>query len=197
MKFIAVTHNYGSAPVPRVFHHVSDTALLQGGKPFFIPDFANPCTARVQLAVRLCRLGRSISERYAPRYYDAVSLACTFTAENLLAELRSKALPWDEAIGFDGAVCIGRWMPLNGETDGFPNLDFALHINGQPVFEASTSQMAESPSRLVAGSSQFYMLRQGDILLTGSPTQQGQAVAENDHVEGFIDGNKVLEFNVK
>lgn len=193
MKLIGITSNYGTCQ--GTFFHVADTALLNQGKPFFIPDFAHPCLGHAQLVVRICRLGRSISERFAHRYYDAVSVACTFTAGALLQELRAKGLPWESAVSFDGAACVGKFVPLT-EAGDIAHLTFSLTLNGEPVQSGNTEQLRETVDALIARASRYFMLRQGDYLLTGCP-DKGFPVTENDEIGGSIADRELLRFKVK
>lgn len=194
MKFIAITNNF--QPGEQVFYHLSDTAMLNQGKPFFIPDFANPCLAGIQLAVRISRLGRSISERYAHRYYDGVSVCCTFTAQNLLDMLQAKGLPWEMATGFDGAACIGKVFETNDATE-IGKMEFSMQINGSMIQQGFVRDMRTGIDKMIAQCSEYFMLRQGDFLLLGCPTEDWYEVKENDQVEGFVNNQKLLSFKVK
>ena len=44
--------------------------------------------------------------------------------------------------------------------------------------------------------SQYFTLKTGDLLYTGTPVGVGP-VKIDDHLEGYIEDEKVLEFNVK
>ena len=194
MKFIAITNNFNNGE--HVFYHLSDTAMLNQGKPFFIPDFAHPCLAGIHLAVRISRLGRSISRRFAHRYYDAVSVCCTFVAPNLLEDLQSKGLPWEMATGFDGAACIGRFQEVQDASE-FKDMEFSMRINGERIQYGRTSDMNVGIDEMIARCSEYFMLRQGDCLLMGCPTEQLYEVHEDDRIEGFVNTEKLLSFNVK
>ena len=91
----------------------ADSALLSGGKPFFIPAYTKRCDYETELCVRINHLGRSIPERFAHRYYDEVTVGIDFTARDMQEQLRQKGLPWDLCKGFDGSAAIGKWMPLS------------------------------------------------------------------------------------
>ena len=90
MKVIVLYNNYPDFSLDKEELDVCvlpDTTLLKDGKPLFVPDFATTCCVQGHLVVRICRLGRSISERFAHRYYDAITVGATFSAENLRKEL--------------------------------------------------------------------------------------------------------------
>ncbi len=204
MKIIAICNNFTeqnkthenplSIEQPIVLTK-SDTTLLLAGKPFFVPDYAEPCALHAELAVRICRLGRHISERFAHRYCDAATLGISFVATDLLSKLRAEGLPWDTAVGFDGATALGDMVAMT--PDEMQNARLSLTLDGgQTSHEADCRNMAFGISRIIAHVSRFYTLRQGDIILCGSPI--GALPAEIDtHVEGCINGKMVLEFNIK
>lgn len=185
-----------------------DSALVNRGRPFFIPDFTNECEYETELVVRISRMGRSISQRFAHRYYDAVTVGIDFTARDIQRRMRAQGLPWDLAKGFDGSAVIGEWR----EFDQLPNrnpvelrnvsdllkagVEFRLDINGNTVQSGVSTQMIHNVDRLVSYISSFFTLKTGDIIFTGTPVGVGQ-VHIDDHLTGFLDGEKVLEFNVK
>ncbi len=173
----------------------ADSSLLKGGRPFFLPDDLGPVHYETELVVRICRLGKSVPVRFAHRYYDAVTCGIDFTAVDVLNRLAAKGLPWDLSKSFDGAAAIGEWVELDKLPD-VQNLHFHLDINGETVQRGFTHDMLCSVDNLVSYISKFFTLRTGDILFTGTPTPTG-LVHENDHLLGYIEDRKVLEFNVK
>ena len=173
----------------------ADSALLKDGKPFFVPDFTQRCEYETELVVRICRLGRSIAPRWAHRYYDAVTVGIDFTARDLQQELRAKGLPWDLCKGFDGSAAIGEWVPKEQFMD-VQNIRFHMDLNGQTVQRGHTAEMLTGVDEQVSYISRFFTLKMGDLIFTGTPVGVG-AVKEGDHIEGFLEERKVLEFNVR
>ncbi len=173
----------------------ADSSLLKMGKPFFVPDFMGRIDYEAEVVVRICRLGKSIPERFAHRYYDAVSVGIDFTARDVQQKLREQGQPWDLSKSFDGAAAIGEWVPkekfLNVQA-----LRFHLDINGQTVQQGCTSEMLFSIDHIVAYLSNYFTLKTGDIIFTGTPVGVGP-VHIDDHLEGYIEERKVLEFNCK
>lgn len=171
-----------------------DTALLKDSRPFFVPDFANPCVLQAHAVVRISRLGRSVSERFAPRYYDAVTVGVTFRADNLLAEAQRHGWPWETAVGFDGAAVIGSFTPLDRCNPH--DCTFSVTCDGTPVQQGHTARLRHSIDRSLAYISRFYTLRQGDLLFTGAP-DSGVPVGIDSHIEGRLDNTPLLHFNIK
>ena len=173
----------------------ADSALLTGGKPFFIPDFTQQCDYETELVVRISHLGRSIPERFAHRYYTEVTVGIDFTARDMQQRLREKGLPWDLCKGFDGSAAVGEWVPLD-ELGDVQDLHFRLDINGQTVQQGHTADMLYQVDELVSFVSRYFMLKTGDLIFTGTPAGVGP-VHIDDHLVGYLEGRKVLEFNVK
>ena len=173
----------------------ADSALLTGGRPFFLPDFTQQCDYETELVVRIGHLGRSIPERFAHRYYTEVTVGIDFTARDMQQRLRAKGLPWDLCKGFDGSAAVGQWVPL-AELGNVQNLHFRLDINGQTVQQGHTADMLYRVDELVSFVSRYFMLKTGDLIFTGTPAGVGP-VHIDDHLVGYLEGRKVLEFNVK
>ena len=205
MKIFAVGMNYAQhnkelhgalyiSEEPVIFTK-ADSALLKDGKPFFVPDHLGRVDYETELAVRICRLGKGIPERFAHRYYDAVTVGIDFTARDLQERLRAAGQPWELCKGFDGAAAIGTWVDKDSIGD-VQALDFHLEINGTTVQEGFTGDMIFGVDRIVSFISQFFTLKTGDIVYTGTPAGAGP-VSTDDHITGFLGDRKVLEFNVK
>lgn len=205
MKIFAIGLNYpqhnkelnetlykGESPV--IFTK-ADSSLLKDGKPFFVPDDMGRIDYETEIVVRICRLGKAIPACFAYRYYDAVTVGIDFTARDLQKQLREKGLPWELCKGFDGAATIGNWVPV----DKFRNiqaLQFHLDINGKTVQQGCTSDMLFKIDEIIEYISKYFTLKTGDVIYTGTPVGVGP-VNIDDHLEGYIEDRKVLEFNIK
>ncbi|MDO4160027.1 MAG: fumarylacetoacetate hydrolase family protein [Prevotellaceae bacterium] len=205
MKIFAIGMNYiqhnkeldGALYKPEepVIFTKADSALLKDNKPFFLPDWMGQVDYETELVVRICRLGKSIPERFAHRYYDAVTVGIDFTARDLQKKLRAEGKPWEICKGFDGSAAIGEWVSVDKFRD-VQALHFHLDINGNTVQEGCTSDMLFKIDEIIAYISRFFTLKTGDILYTGTPVGVGP-VNIDDHITGYLEDRKVLEFNVK
>ena len=182
-------------PETPVIFTKADSSLLKDKKPFFIPDDLGRIDYETELVVRICRLGKSIPQRFAHRYYDAVTVGIDFTARDLQRKLRDNGQPWDLCKGFDGAATIGEWMPIEKFRD-IQAIHFHLDINGRTVQEGCSSDMLFKVDELIAYISKYFTLKTGDLLYTGTPVGVGP-VNIDDHLEGYLEDYKVLEFNCK
>ena len=205
MKIFAVGMNYvlhnkeldGTLYKPEapVIFTKADSALLKDGKPFFIPDWSERVDYETELVVRICRLGKGIPVRFAHRYYDAVTVGIDFTARDWQERARANGLPWEICKGFDGSAVIGQWV----EKEKLPEvqaLHFHLDINGNTVQEGCSSDMLYKVDELIAYISTYFTLKTGDLLFTGTPVGVGP-VKIDDHLEGWLEERKVLDFNCK
>lgn len=205
MKIFAVGMNYiqhnkeldGTLYKPEepVIFTKADSALLKDSKPFFLPDELGRIDYETELVVRICRLGKSIPQRFAHRYYDAVTVGIDFTARDLQNRLRAEGKPWDLCKGFDGSAAIGEWVSIEKFRD-IQAIHFRLDINGNTVQEGCSSDMLFKVDEIIAYISQWFTLKTGDILYTGTPAGVGP-VHIDDHLAGWLEDRKVLEFNVK
>ena len=205
MKIFAVGMNYiqhnkeldGTLYKPEepVIFTKADSALLKDSKPFFLPDELGRIDYETELVVRICRLGKSIPQRFAHRYYDAVTVGIDFTARDLQNKLRAEGKPWDLCKGFDGSAAIGEWVSIEKFRD-IQAIHFRLDINGNTVQEGCSSDMLFKVDEIIAYISQWFTLKTGDILYTGTPAGVGP-VHIDDSLTGWLEDRKVLEFNVK
>ena len=173
----------------------ADSALLKDRKPFFVPDFMGRIDYETELVVRISRLGKGISQRFAHRYYDAVTVGIDFTARDLQQKLRAQGLPWELCKGFDGSAALGEWLPIE-RLRSVDALHFHLDQNGKTVQEGCTSDLLFKVDELIAYISCFFTLKTGDLIYTGTPAGVGP-VAIGDHLEGYLEDQKVLEVRCK
>ena len=205
MKIIAVGWNYQShnaemaqqeLPQAPVVFTMPETSLLKEGKPFFMPQFSNRIEYETELVFHISRLGKNIAPKFAYRYYDSVTVGIDFTARDIQAEARRTGNPWDISKGFDYSAPIGRFVPLPEMPPKADNIEFSMRLNGVPVQQGNSRDMIFSIDRIIAYVSQFYTLKIGDIIFTGTPAGVGP-VKIGDHIEGFIGDTRVLDFFVK
>ncbi len=204
MKIFGVGMNYlqhteeldGKAYKPEepVIFLKADSALLKDGKPFFVPDWCEQVDYETELVVRIGRLGKGIPQRFAHRYIDAVTVGIDFTARDVQRKARAAGNPWTICKGFDGSATIGRWVPADASA-GVLHLpsSFHLDINGKTVQQGHSADMLYGVDELVSYLSRFFTLKTGDMIFTGTPVGVGP-VAIDDHLEGYLGDEKVLDF---
>lgn len=205
MKIIAVGMNYalhnrelGHTQENRepVLFMKPDSALLKDGKPFFLPDFSNEIHYEAEVVVHICRLGKHIAPRFAHRYYDAVTVGIDFTARDLQRAFRAAGNPWELSKGFDNSAAIGTFVPLEQLGKDVQHLNFRLEIDGNKVQEGHTADMLFRVDDIIAYASRFMTLKMGDLLFTGTPAGVGP-VSIGQHLQGYLEGGKVLDFYIR
>lgn len=173
-----------------------DSALLLKGQPFFYPDFSHQIEHEVEVVVRIDRVGKSIEERFAHRYYSSVALGIDFTARDLQREAKAKGLPWTLSKGFDGSAVVSDFVPLSDLGGDVQQLDFTLARNGVEVQHGNTAEMLCSVDRMISYISDFMLLRTGDLIYTGTPSGVGP-VAIGDTLECTLCGRPLLHCRIK
>ena len=173
-----------------------DSALLKDGKPFFIPDFSKNVQHELEIVVRINRLGKNIAERFSHRYYEELTVGIDFTARDLQTNLKARSLPWEISKGFDNSAVIGDFVNKEALTNPINDLNFELLKNGISVQKGNSSEMIHSVDKIIAFASRFYTLKIGDLIFTGTPAGV-DTVAIDDHLEGFLEDKKILDFYVR
>ena len=205
MKIICVGMNYAShnkemlhtllLSDPTIFLK-PDSALLKDSKPFFIPDFTSEMHYETEIVVKIDRLGKNITAKFAHRYYSEITVGIDFTARDLQRKLRDGGMPWEISKAFDSSAAIGEFFPLETLKKDINNVPFYLDINGTKVQEGNTQDMIFKVDEIIAYVSRFFTLKIGDLIYTGTPAGVGK-VEINDHLQGFIGKQKVLDFFVR
>ena len=172
-----------------------DTAISPKGHPFFIPDYSNNIQYEVELVIKINKLGKHIEERFAHKYYQEIGLGIDFTARDIQQELKNQGLPWEKAKGFDGSAVISRSF-INKNELNLDNIHFSLQKNKEVVQEGQSKNMLFNFDKIIAYLSQFYTLKIGDLIYTGTPAGVGQ-VSAGDELEGYIEKQKMFRVLVK
>ena len=203
MKIICIGRNYADhiselnneRPDEPVIFLKPDTAILPKKTPFVIPEFSKDVHHEVEVLVKICKVGKYISPKFAHKYYDEISVGIDFTARDLQTILKEKGLPWEKAKAFDHSAIIGDFLPKKNFSS-LENINCELRKNSEIVQKGSTSLMLWNIDEIVSYVSQFFTLKKGDIIFTGTP--KGVAsVKENDVLEGFLEGKQMFKIQVK
>ncbi len=202
MKIICVGRNYtdhiqelkNETPEEPVLFLKPDTAILLKRHPFVIPEFSADVHYEVELLVRINKIGKYIDSKFAHKYYDEIGLGIDFTARDLQARLKERGLPWEKAKSFDGAAVIGNFIDKQ-EFENLEDIQFRLERNGEVVQHGNSKQMIWNIDALIAYISQYFTLKIGDVIFTGTPAGVGR-VAPDDRLTGFIESKDMFSINV-
>jgi 2-keto-4-pentenoate hydratase/2-oxohepta-3-ene-1,7-dioic acid hydratase in catechol pathway len=203
MKLICIGRNYtehikelaNEKPENPVIFMKPDSAILPKQQHFYLPDFSENVHYEVEVLIKINKLGKHITPKFAHKYYSEVGLGIDFTARDVQSDLKKKGLPWEKAKGFDGSAIIGKWLPKTYFKD-LQNINFSLCKNGTVVQKGNTAMMLWKIDELIAYISTYFTLKIGDIIFTGTPAGVGK-VSTNDYLEGYIEKKKMFSLHIK
>lgn len=202
MKIICIGRNYAEhakelgneIPENPVIFMKPDTAVLKKGSDFYIPEFSQDIHYELEVVLKISKGGKYIQEKKASNYFEEIGLGIDFTARDLQSQLKAKGLPWELAKGFDGSAVVSEFYKKSNFD--MKNLNFSLVKNKENVQDGNTSMMIFSPEKIIAFVSQYFTLKTGDLIFTGTPQGVGK-VAENDILQAFLEEQKVLDLRIQ
>ena len=203
MKIICIGRNYveharelnNEVPSEPVFFLKPDTALLQPGRAFYIPSFSDDIHYEAELVLKINKEGKNISEEFAHRYYDQVTVGIDFTARDIQQRQKEKGLPWEPAKAFDGSAAVGRFAPLASVKDK-SDIGFSMTLNSEQKQQGSNSLMIFSFDKIISFVSSYITLRKGDLVFTGTPKGIGK-VSKGDVISCLLEGREVMKVEIK
>ncbi len=204
MKIICIGRNYvahaqelnNDVPTEPVIFMKPDSALLRNNEPFYIPDFSNDVHHEIEIVVKISRVGKNISERFAHRYYNEIGIGIDFTARDLQNQLKNKGLPWEKAKAFDKSAVLSNTFISKSKLPDSKAINFKLVKNGELVQTGNSSLMIFTIETIIAQVSKYFTLKIGDLIYTGTPAGVG-SVQIGDRLEGFLEEEKLLDFMIK
>ncbi len=203
MKIIAIGRNYAAhakelnnaVPTKPIIFLKPDTAVLKDNKPFYIPNFSLDIHYELEVVLKICKEGKHIAEKFASNYYDEIGLGIDFTARDIQTQHKEKGLPWELAKAFDNSAAVSKFLPKS-DFKNLYQLQFELQINKETRQNGNTSNLLFSFENIISFVSQYITLKKGDLIFTGTPEGVG-AVKTGDHLEAWLEGNQLLNFNIK
>lgn len=203
MKIFCVGRNFAAhaeelgneIPDEPVIFMKPKSALLQPHAPFYYPEFTNELHYECELVLRISKNGKYIQEKFASKYYDAVTTGIDFTARDIQNELKAKGLPWEKAKAWDNSAVIGKWVTF-ADVKNKKDINFGLYKNKELVQQGNSSDMIHNFDSIVAYISNFFSVNIGDVIFTGTPAGVGEAVV-GDELEGFLEDVSMFKMEVK
>jgi len=203
MKIICIGRNYAdhakelNNPVPKepVFFLKPDTALLPKKNPFVYPSFSENIQHEIEVVIKINRLGKHIEEKFAHKYYNEIGVGVDFTARDIQQQCKEQGMPWEKAKAFDGSAPTSPFASIE-EFKDINNLNFSIQINGETKQVGNTKDMLFNFNQIIAYVSQFFTLKIGDLIYTGTPAGVGP-IQINDTIDCFLEEKNMLSFNVK
>ena len=203
MKIFCVGRNYAEhatelgnvIPDEPVIFMKPKSALLQAHTPFYYPEFTNELHYECELVFRISKNGKYIQDKFASKYYDAVSVGIDFTARDIQNELKTKGLPWEKAKAWDNSAAVGKWVPL-ANIKNRKDVNFKLLKNKELVQQGNSKNMMYDFDYIVSYISNYFSVNIGDLIFTGTPAGVGELVV-GDELEGFLEEEQLLTLEVK
>ena len=203
MKIIAIGRNYAEhakelnnpVPIVPVIFMKPDTALLKDNKPFYHPEFSTDIHHEIELVLKISKEGKHVAEKFASNYFDEIALGVDFTARDLQQKHKEKGLPWELAKAFDNSAPVSKFLPKSQFSD-LKNLNFRLDLNGNTVQAGNTKDLLFSFESIIAFVSKYITLKKGDLIFTGTPQGVGK-INVGDHLAGYLEEEKLLDFNIR
>ena len=202
MKIICIGKNYAKHiaemhsenPESPVIFLKPDSSIILKNNPFIIPSFSNEVHYEVEVLVKINRIGKHIGQKFAHKYYQEIGLGIDFTARDVQNDLKEKGLPWEKAKAFDGSALIGKYY--DKEKFNLENINFQLFKNDQLLQEGASKNMLWKIDEIIAYVSQYFTLKMGDVIFTGTPAGVGK-VNPNDVLVGKIEGEQAFQIKIK
>lgn len=203
MKIFCIGRNYAEhakelqneVPESPVVFMKPTTALLKDNQPLYYPEWTKDLHYETEIVLKVSKQGKYIKEKFARDYFQQISLGIDFTARDLQSIQKAKGLPWEIAKAFDHSAVIGNFIDI---PDDFAEkgIDFSMTLNDELKQTGNTNNMLFSFEKLIAYISQFFILQQGDLIYTGTPSGVGP-VKIGDHIKGFIGDKCMFECAIK
>jgi len=203
MKIFCIGRNYvahakelgNEIPEEPVVFMKPKSALLQPHTPFYYPEFTNDLHYECELVLRISKNGKYIQEKFASKYYDAVTTGIDFTARDIQNDLKTKGLPWEKAKAWDNSAAIGKWLPFTSIKNK-KDINFCLYKNKELVQQSNSGLMINDFDTIVAYISNYFSVNIGDMVFTGTPAGVGELVV-GDELEAFIEDDSLLALEIK
>ena len=203
MKIICIGRNYidhikelsNQKPKDPVVFLKPDSAVIAKNQNFIIPSFSDDIHHEVELVVKINKVGKHIDNSFSNKYYDEIGLGIDFTARDIQNNLKEKGHPWEKSKAFDNSCMVGKFLNKNNLED-ISSIKFSLKKNNELVQSGCSSDMLWKIDELISYVSQYFTLKIGDLIFTGTPSGVSR-VESGDILEGFISADKMFTLKVK
>ena len=203
MKIICIGRNYidhikelsNQKPKDPVVFLKPDSSVIAKNQNFIIPSFSDDIHHEVELVVKINKVGKYIDNSFSHKYYDEIGLGIDFTARDIQNNLKEKGHPWEKSKAFDNSCMIGKFLNKNNLED-LSSIKFSLKKNNELVQSGCSSDMLWKIDELISYVSQYFTLKIGDLIFTGTPSGVSR-VKSGDILEGFISADKMFTLKVK
>ena len=171
------------------------SSLVSSGGTVVIPGYSDDCHHEIELAVLIGKTAKNVTAEAALDYVSGYAVALDLTLRDVQGVQKTKGLPWEIAKAFDTSCPLSDFVPTSQVEDP-QNLQLKLTVSGEVRQNGNTRDMMRSIVELIAATSAYFTLEEGDVLLTGTPSGVGRIVS-GDRLEASIEQVGMLRVSVE
>jgi 5-carboxymethyl-2-hydroxymuconate isomerase len=179
---------------PVIFIKPASSLLASGGQ-VVIPSHSDDCHHEIELAVLIGKKAKDVTAESALAHVSGYAVALDLTLRDVQGQQKAKGLPWEIAKAFDTSCPLSDFVPAS-QIDDPQKLQLKLTVSGEVRQNGNTRDMMRSIAELIAATSSYFTLEEGDVLLTGTPSGVGRIVS-GDRLEASIEQVGVLSVSVE
>ena len=169
----------------------SDSSVLRNNDNFYMPTFSSKMECTVGYMLRVTRLAKCMSEKFAPRCYDAVGVAVAFVAQDIVEHNCALGRPCDEAYCFDKSIAVSpESISPNALGEGVLNINI-----GNTKIDTKLSDLSISLDKALAKASELLTLKMGDIIYIAATEPLKPQIG--DEVSASLNGAEMINFEIK
>lgn len=177
---------------PTVF--MKPTSSVIEGNTIILPGFSSDVHYETELVIMISKECRNVSEAQAKDCFDKIAIGLDLTARDLQSQLKAKGLPWLLSKGFDNSCYMSEFTDKSRVQD-IDAIPISMELNGVRKQHDTTRSMIFTIPFLISFLSQYFTLKPGDVVFTGTPSGVGK-LAKGDKVKISIDGVISQELSV-
>jgi 2-keto-4-pentenoate hydratase/2-oxohepta-3-ene-1,7-dioic acid hydratase in catechol pathway len=164
------------------------TCLIGPGEKIHFPKHGKALHHEVEIVVKIGREGRVARDEEALSYVSGVTVGLDLTLRDVQNDLKKKGLPWEIAKAFDQSAPIGDFVPYDKSVD-LNNISFGCKVNGIERQKGNSRDMIFSIPRLLVELSKIWVLHEGDLIFTGTPSGVGPLkIGDSIEIESNLTG---------
>ena len=149
---------------------ICDASDTETSVPY--PPMTNSLHYEGELIVAIAKDGLRIPVDRAMEHVYGYAVGCDLTRRDLQAQAKKSGRPWDSAKGFDYSCPMSPIIPKE-DIDLDEKTSIELQVNGDLRQQSTIDKMIYSVPEIISNLSQLFRLRQGDLILTGTPAGVG------------------------
>ena len=171
------------------------SSLVSSGGTVVIPGYSDDCHHEIELAVLIGKTAKDVTVEAALDYVSGYAVALDLTLRDVQGVQKTKGLPWEIAKAFDTSCPLSDFVPAS-QIDDPQELQLKLTVSGEVRQNGNTRDMIRSIAELIAATSTYFTLEEGDVLLTGTPSGVSRIVS-GDRLEASIEQVGMLIVSVE